>query len=135
MGAAAPHLKAHAIQRLQMRMAQRKALADAFEADGRRRQPASARRGDSQALPLQVAEQLAGVGVLRRADHVGRSAVLLNFAVAKHQQAVGALRRQRQIVGDKQHRGAGFPAQGIEQVENALLYRDVEGAGGLVGND
>ncbi len=55
--------------------------------------------------------------------------------MAKHQQPVGALRGQRQIVGDKQHGGAGFPAQEIQQIENALLHRHIQRAGGLIGND
>ena len=38
-------------------------------------------------------------------------------------------------MGDKQHGGTRLATQDIEQVENALLHRDVEGAGGLVGNN
>jgi hypothetical protein len=66
---------------------------------------------------------------------IAGGALFLNLAVAKHQQPVGAFRRQRQIVGDEQHRRAGLPAQRIQQVENPFLYRHVEGAGGLIGND
>jgi hypothetical protein len=73
--------------------------------------------------------------VLRTLDNRLGGALFLNLSVAKHQQPVGAFGGQRQIVGDKQHGGTRLAAQDIEQVENALLHRDVEGAGGLIGND
>ena len=73
--------------------------------------------------------------MLRRTYDVAGRTLFLNLAVAKDQQTVGAFRRQRQIVGDEQYRRAGLPAQRIQQVEDPLLYRHVEGAGGLIGND
>ena len=44
--------------------------------------------------------------MLRRTYDVAGRALFLNLAVAKDQQAVGAFRRQRQIVGDEQYRRA-----------------------------
>lgn len=73
--------------------------------------------------------------MLRRADNVGGVAVLLNLAVAKHQQPVRALGSQRQIVSDKQNRSTRCPAQDIQQIENAFLHRHVQRAGGLIGDD
>ena len=73
--------------------------------------------------------------MLRRADDIGGVAVLLNLTVAKHQQPVRALGGQGQIVGDKQNGSTRFPAQDIQQVENAFLHRHVQRAGGLIGND
>ncbi len=64
-----------------------------------------------------------------------RTPQFLNFAVTKHQQAIGTRGGQRQIVRDKQHGGAGVAAQFIEQIENARLHRDVQRAGGLIGDD
>lgn len=58
--------------------------------------------------------------MLRCADNIRRNALFLNFSVAKNQQPVGTLRRQRQIVGDEQYRRPGLPAQGIEEVENTF---------------
>ena len=118
-----------------MRAAERKTFADALYADRRGRQHAPAGRGNGQRRTLEIAEQLAGIGVLRRAHHIAGRALFLNFTVAKDQQSVGAFRRQRQIVGHEQHRRAGLPAQRIQQVEDPFLYRHVEGAGGLIGND
>ena len=110
-------------------------FADGASANGRGRERQTCHRGNGQALALEVAQQLTGVGVLRRADNVGGVAVLLNLTVAKHQQPVRALRGQGQIVGDKQNGGTRFPAQDIQQVENTFLHRHVQRAGGLVGND
>ena len=73
--------------------------------------------------------------MLRRPYHIAGRALLLNFAMTKDQQAVGTLGCQRQIVSDEQHRRAGLPAQGIQQIEDPLLYRHVKGAGWLISND
>lgn len=83
----------------------------------------------------QVVEQLAGVRMLWTLDNRLGGALFLNLSLAKHHDPVGAFGGQRQIVGDKQHGGTRLATQDIEQVENALLHRDVEGAGGLVSNN
>ena len=82
-----------------------------------------------------IPQQLASIGVLRRADQLCGRPRLLNLAVAEHHNAVRALGGQRQIVGNEQHGRAGLAAQRVEQVEHALLHRHVEGAGGLVGDN
>ncbi len=73
--------------------------------------------------------------MLRTLDNRLGGALFLNLSLAKHHDPVGAFGGQRQIVGDKQHGGTRLATQDIEQVENALLHRDVEGAGGLVSNN
>ena len=73
--------------------------------------------------------------MLRTPDNRLGGALFLNLALAKHHDPVGAFGGQRQIVGDKQHGGSRLATQDIEQVENALLHRDVKGAGRLVGNN
>ena len=135
MGCTAFHLKADGVKRLQPGVAQRKTFTDIRDPDSGRRRMAALRCPYCRLDSLQIAQQLAGVGVLWRADDIRGEALFLNFSVAKNQQPVGTLRRQRQIVGDEQYRRPGLPAQGIEEVENTFLYGDIEGAGWLVGND
>ena len=82
-----------------------------------------------------VGQEFARVGALGRRQHPGRVAGLLDAAALHHDDPVGAIRRDAEVVGDEEHRGAVFPAQLVDQVEHAPLHRDVERAGGLVGDD
>ena len=135
MGGAASDLKTDAVERLQRLFAQRETFADPLHANGRRGQQSVTSRRQPQRRILQVVEQLAGVRVLRTLDNRLGGALFLNLSLTKHHDPVGAFGGQRQIVGDKQHGGTRLATQDIEQVENALLHRDVESAGGLVGNN
>ena len=48
---------------------------------------------------------------------------------------VGPVGGHTEVVGHKQDGGAVLLAQPIDEIENALLHRHVEGAGWLVGDD
>ena len=48
---------------------------------------------------------------------------------------LGALGGQPQVVGDEEHRGAQLAHEGLEVVKDASLDGDVQGAGGLVGDE
>jgi hypothetical protein len=56
-------------------------------------------------------------------------------ATALHDDAMRAVGRHAQVVGDQQHGGAGFAAQLVDQIQDAPLHGDIQRAGGLVGDD
>ncbi len=134
MGAAASDLKADAVERLQRLFAQREAFADPP-----REWPAWPAAGDAPLLASTAHPAGRGAaGGCKDAADAGQSPrwrLVPESLLAKHHDPVGAFGGQRQIVGDKQHGGTRLATQDIEQVENALLHRDVEGAGGLVSNN
>ena len=47
----------------------------------------------------------------------------------------GPVGRDAEVVGHEQNGRAVFAAQLVDQIEDALLHRHVEGAGGFVGDD
>lgn len=71
----------------------------------------------------------------RVAEHLVGSAALDDLAVGHHEDAVGAVGGDAQIVGDEHEARARLALQGVEMIEDLPLHGHVEGAGGLVGED
>lgn len=94
---------------------------------GRRDQAPGGERGGS-------ADQTLGVRMLRILQQLERRPGLDDATLVHDHQVLGSLSGQPQIVGDQQHRSAELRGEGVEVVEDLLLHRDVEGAGGLIGH-
>lgn len=62
-------------------------------------------------------------------------ALFLDATALHDDEAMRAVGRHAQVVGDQQHGGAGFAAQLVDQIQDAPLHRDIQRAGGLVGDD
>ena len=80
-------------------------------------------------------DQLLRVRVLRVLKDVQRRAGLHDPALAHDDDALGALRRQAEVVGDQQHGGAELLGQLLEVVEDLLLDRHVERGGRFIGDE
>ena len=68
-------------------------------------------------------------------EHLLCSAVFDNLAVIHHRHVVGYLCNDTEVVGDEDDAHVVFLLKGVEEVEDGLLYGDIEGGGGLVGNE
>lgn len=80
-------------------------------------------------------DQALGVGVTRVLEHLETGPGLHHAAAVHDDDVLGALGGQPQVVGDEEHRGAQLAHEGLEVVEDAPLDGDVQGAGGLVGDE
>jgi hypothetical protein len=79
-------------------------------------------------------DERAGVRMLRRAEHLIGGALLDDLPRAHHQDVVGELCDDGEIVADQQDRGAAR-LHLLELVEHLRLHGDVERRGRLVGDD
>ncbi len=52
-----------------------------------------------------------------------------------HDEVLRPLRGEAEVVGDEQDRGVALLREGVEVIKDPLLHRDVERAGGLVGDE
>ena len=68
-------------------------------------------------------------------EHLEAGSGLDNPAAVHDDDVLGPLGGQPQVVGDEEHRGAQLAHEGLEVVEDASLDGDVQGAGGLVGDE
>src|SRR5699024_8953790 len=82
-----------------------------------------------------VGQQGAGVVGRRGTEQRGGGAGLLDAAGAHHHEGVGAVGGDGEVVGDQHHPGAGGLAQLVDEVQHGGLHGDVQGAGGLVGDE
>ena len=80
------------------------------------------------------AQQAPGVGVLRPAQHLADGAALHGPPRVHHQQVVGHVGDDAEVVGDEDDRGAELLLQVLEQVEDLRLDGHVQGGGRLVGD-
>ncbi len=80
-------------------------------------------------------EERAGVRMLRRGQDLARVPLLDDAPVLHHDDAVGAVGGDPQIVSDQEHGGAEVAGEEVEVVEDLLLHRHVEGARRLVRDD
>ena len=80
-------------------------------------------------------DQALGVGVAGVLEHLEAGAGLDDPAAVHDDDVLGPLSGQPQVVGDEEHRGAQLAHEGLEVVEDASLDGDVQGAGGLVGDE
>ncbi len=74
------------------------------------------------------------IGVLRAPEDVRRRAGLGDLAVVDHHHLVGHVGHHAEVVGDHQDRHAELLLELAHEVQNLRLDRDVEGGGGLVGD-
>ena len=79
-------------------------------------------------------EEGAGVGVLGAGEELGGGGLLDHLAGVHHRHAVGHLVDHAHIVGDEDHPGV-LAVQLEHQLEDLGLDGDIEGGGGLVGDD
>jgi hypothetical protein len=77
-------------------------------------------------------DQAPRISMTRRDEDVGGQTLLDDLAVLQYHDAVGAVGRHSQVVGDQQHRDAGVPDQALHVIQDPPLHGDVERAGGLV---
>ena len=82
-----------------------------------------------------VGEEPGGVVGRGAGEDVGRRSGLDDAACAHDDDLVGPLTGDREIVGDEEDAHARVRAQLVEEVEYALLHRDIEGRGRLVGDE
>ena len=82
-----------------------------------------------------VGEELARVFTAGRSQDVSRRPVVLNAPAFQDNKMIGAVGRYAKIVGDEHNGSAAFGAQLVNEIENALLYGDIESAGRLIGDD
>ena len=82
-----------------------------------------------------IGQKLARVLAARRSQNLRSRALLLNASALEHDDVVRPVRRDSQVVGHQQNGRAVFAAQLVDQIEDALLHRHIEGAGGFVGDD
>ena len=80
-------------------------------------------------------EQMPGIGMLRVGEDILGVAGLDDLALRHHADALGHPPHDAEIVGDEQHRHAGLGLEITEELENLGLDGDVEGGGGLVGDE
>ena len=80
-------------------------------------------------------KELAGVGMLGGAEDVGNGGLLDDAAALHDGDAVGNLRNDGEVVGDEEHSEAVGMAEGAKEIEDLGLNGDVEGGGGLVGDE
>src|SRR5208283_56301 len=67
--------------------------------------------------------------------NVGLGAEFYQTAGVHDGDAIGDVRNDGEIVRDEEHRQSEFVAKVVEQVEDLLLYGDIERGGGLVGDE
>ena len=79
-------------------------------------------------------EQLAGVGVRGRVEHLRRRARLDDLAALHHDDTVGEVGDHAHVVGDQQDARVDAVAQVADQLEDLRLHGDVEGRRRLVGD-
>ena len=82
--------------------------------------------------PGHARQQAPGVRVTRRDQHIIGRTVLPDLARVHHHDAVAQVARERQVVGDEQHRDAPLPLELLEQVHDLGLDAHIQGAGRLV---
>lgn len=82
-----------------------------------------------------VGLQLHRVGRGRRGEHGAGRPGLLHATVLEHDDLVGALGGDREVVGDEKQPDTEVGAQVFQEVEDALLDRHIEGARRLVGDE
>ena len=80
-------------------------------------------------------DQLAGVGVLGVVVDLVGGAGLDDLAAVHHHDAVGGLGDDAEVVGDEDEAEAHLDLELLEELQDLGLDRDVEGGGGLVGDD
>ena len=80
-------------------------------------------------------EQPARVLVLRGADHLGGGTLLHDLAAVHDDDSVGPLGGEGEVVGDEQNRRAELVGELLHLVQHEALHGDVEGRGGLVGDE
>jgi predicted RNA-binding protein YlqC (UPF0109 family) len=80
-------------------------------------------------------EELLRVRLLRAGDDGGSRALFDRQAPVEHDDLVGDLADDAHVVRDEQHAQVELAHEPAEQVEDAALNRDVEGRGGLVGDE
>ena len=93
---------------------------------------AQARRALRERRP--AGEQRLRVGVLRRGEDLRHGALLANLAVAHHDDVVGDLADDAEVVADEEHAHAVPLLQPGEQLHDLALDRDVERGRRLVGD-
>ena len=79
-------------------------------------------------------QQRLRVGVPRRLEHLGGRPLLADLPVAHHDDPVGDLADDGEVVGDEQHRHRVPLLQRGDELEDLLLDRDVERGRRLVGD-
>ena len=75
-----------------------------------------------------------GVRVLRVLEHFQGRSGFDDLSLVHHDDVLGALGGEAQIVGDEQHGGAQRVGEHVQVVEDALLHGHVQSGGRLVGN-
>ena len=80
-------------------------------------------------------EEALGVGVLGVHEHFFRRALLDDVALEHDGDAVSHVGHHAHVVRNQQDAGVELVLQRAEEVEDVGLHRDVEGGGGLVGDD
>ncbi len=81
------------------------------------------------------AQQSLSVGMSGGLENVGLGAEFDQAAGVHDGDAIGYVRDDGEIVRDEKHRQSEFVAKVVEQVEDLLLDGDIEGGGGLVGDE
>ena len=71
-------------------------------------------------------DQLAGVGLTWVAQHLLDGAVLDHLAVAQHDDAIGDIGHDAEIMGDEQYAHAALAPEVVDQAEDLALGRDIE---------
>ena len=71
-------------------------------------------------------DQLAGVGLTRVAQHLLDGAVLDHLAVAQHDNAIGDVGHDAEIMRDEQHAHAALAPEIVDQAEDLALGRDIK---------
>ena len=72
--------------------------------------------------------------MLRVLEHFKGRAGFDDLALVHHDDVLGALGSEAQIVGDEQHGGAQRVGEHVQVVEDALLHGHVQSGGRLVGD-
>ncbi len=79
-------------------------------------------------------DQLARVGLARVAQDFLDGAVLDHLAMTQHDDAVGDVGHDAEIMGDQQHAHAALAPEIVDQAQDLALGGDVERGGRLVGD-
>ena len=79
-------------------------------------------------------QQVLGIGMLRRVEHLGHRSLLDDAALGHDADPVGHLAHDAEVVGDEQQRHAVARLQGLEELQDLRLDGDVERRRRLVGD-
>ena len=79
-------------------------------------------------------QQRLGVGCLRRCQHLRTAAEFHRLASVHHQHLVCNVGHHAHVMGDEQHRAAGFLLQCLNKLQDVFLGGDIQSGGGFVTN-